>query len=70
MRPIQILAATGTSLFVYGFAWGVKKGVLPARDYLPALNRGWNAVVTRALHPNGFLGYVRRIVPSSSRRSL
>ena len=31
---------TGTSLFLYGFAWGVKKGVLPARDYLPALAKG------------------------------
>ena len=50
---------TGTSLFIYGFAWGVKKGVLPARDYLPALAKGWNAIVTRALHSNGFLGYVQ-----------
>lgn len=59
MRPIQILAATGTSLFVYGFAWGVKRACCLPEIICPRSTGGWNAVVTRALHPNGFLGYVQ-----------
>ena len=50
---------TGTSLFVYGFAWGVRKGILDRNTYVPALTKAWNAMVKDALHPNGFLGYVQ-----------
>ena len=50
---------TGTSLFLYGFSWGVRKGLLPADTYIPAIAKGWNAVSTKALHPDGFLGYVQ-----------
>ena len=50
---------TGTALFVYGMAWGVRNGLLDKEEYLPVLLKGWNAMVKEAVHPNGFLGYVQ-----------
>ncbi|MBN1132033.1 MAG: glycoside hydrolase family 88 protein [Bacteroidales bacterium] len=50
---------TGTSLFVYGMAWGINNGKLCKRRYLPAVIKGWNAMSYEALHENGFLGFVQ-----------
>ncbi|MCD8166156.1 MAG: glycoside hydrolase family 88 protein [Bacteroides sp.] len=50
---------TGTSLFVYGMAWGVRKGILDPKEYLPILTKAWEAMVQDAVHPNGFLGFVQ-----------
>ena len=50
---------TGTSLFVYGMAWGVNNGYLDKAVYLPAITRAWNAILYKAVHKNGFLGYVQ-----------
>ncbi|WP_346858510.1 glycoside hydrolase family 88 protein [uncultured Draconibacterium sp.] len=50
---------TGTALFVYGMAWGVNNGILSAKKYMPAITKGWNAMATESVHPNGFLGYVQ-----------
>ena len=50
---------TGTALFVYGMAWGINKGLISKKDYLPVVTKAWNALVTESLHPNGFLGYVQ-----------
>jgi unsaturated rhamnogalacturonyl hydrolase len=50
---------TGTSLFVYGMAWGINHGYLDAKKYRPVVIRAWNAVMKDAVHPNGFLGYVQ-----------
>ncbi|MFT4093848.1 MAG: glycoside hydrolase family 88 protein [Niabella sp.] len=50
---------SGSSLFIYGFAWGVRKGFLDKNTYTPALTKAWNAIVKDALHKNGFLGYVQ-----------
>lgn len=50
---------TGTSLFVYGMAWGINNGILDRAEYLPVLLKAWNAMNTDAVHPNGFLGYVQ-----------
>ena len=49
---------TGTSLFTYGMAWGVRKGVLPAARYRPVIEQAWHAMVS-AVHTDGFLGYVQ-----------
>lgn len=51
--------SSGTSLFVYGMAWGVRNGILDKKEYLPVLLKAWNALVKEAVHPNGFLGYVQ-----------
>lgn len=50
---------TGTSLFVYGMAWGINQGILKRSEYLPVLLKAWNAMAKEAVHPNGFLGYVQ-----------
>lgn len=50
---------TGTSLFVYGMAWGINNGLLSGEEYLPVVNKAWNALVSKAVHSNGFLGYVQ-----------
>ena len=50
---------SGTALFVYGMAWGVRKGLLDKKEYLPVLLKAWNAMVQDAVHPNGCLGYVQ-----------
>ncbi len=50
---------SGTALFVYGMAWGVRQGILDASTYTPALQKGWKAINQEALHPSGFLGYLQ-----------
>lgn len=50
---------TGTSLFVYGMAWGVNNGFLSAETYNPIIVKGWNAMAKESVHKSGFLGYVQ-----------
>ena len=50
---------TGTSLFIYGMAWGLNKGILEKRKYLPVVTKAWNAMANESVHANGFLGYVQ-----------
>ncbi|HEY3253279.1 MAG TPA: glycoside hydrolase family 88 protein, partial [Polyangiaceae bacterium] len=49
---------TGTSLFTYGMAWGVRQGILAPASYQPLIDRAWAAMAS-AVHENGFLGYVQ-----------
>jgi rhamnogalacturonyl hydrolase YesR len=49
---------TGTSLFAYGLAWGVRTGVLSSATYAPVIARAWTAMAS-AVHTNGFLGWVQ-----------
>jgi unsaturated rhamnogalacturonyl hydrolase len=50
---------TGTSLFVYGMAWGINNKVLDKKTYLPVVTKAWNAMAKESVHPNGFLGWVQ-----------
>lgn len=50
---------SGTALFVYGMAWGVRNGLLDKKEYLPVLLKAWNAMLQDAVHPDGCLGYVQ-----------
>jgi len=50
---------TGTSLFVYGMAWGINNGYLEREKYMPVITKAWNGLVNDCLHENGFLGYVQ-----------
>jgi rhamnogalacturonyl hydrolase YesR len=50
---------SGTSLFIYGFAWGVNNRILDMKLYLPAITKAWNAMSKEAVHPDGKLGYVQ-----------
>jgi unsaturated rhamnogalacturonyl hydrolase len=50
---------SGTALFAYGLAWGIRNRHLDAAKYGPALRKAWNGLTTVALQPNGLLGYVQ-----------
>jgi rhamnogalacturonyl hydrolase YesR len=50
---------TGTSLFVYGFAWGIQKGVLSSKKFLPAALKAWQQLATVCVRPDGSLAYVQ-----------
>jgi len=50
---------SGTSLFVYGFAWGINNGLLDRKTFRPATIKAWEALVKDCVHDNGFLGYVQ-----------
>lgn len=50
---------TGTSLFVYGITWGIRKGYLDKKTYYPVVVKAWNALVKDCVHDNGMLGFVQ-----------
>jgi rhamnogalacturonyl hydrolase YesR len=50
---------SGTSLFIYGMAWGINNGVLDKNVYLPVITRAWNAMTKEAVHADGKLGFVQ-----------
>ncbi|NWK55036.1 glycoside hydrolase family 88 protein [Verrucomicrobiaceae bacterium N1E253] len=52
--------SSGTSFFVYGMAWGVNRGLLPADTFQPAVIKGWNALCQN-IQATGMLGYVQKI---------
>lgn len=51
---------SGTGFFTYGFAWGVKAGLLDRATYEPAARKGWVAL-ERAIQPDGRLGWVQQV---------
>lgn len=50
---------SGTSLFIYGFAWGINNGILPKQQYNTAIATAWTAMYKEAVHKDGKLGYVQ-----------
>lgn len=50
---------TGTALFTYGLAWGIRQGYLDKKQYYPVVAKAWLAMVGNSLHPNGMLGWVQ-----------
>ena len=53
------METTGTALFVYGMAWGVRTGLLDRNQYLPVLLKAWNGITANCIRENGSLGYVQ-----------
>lgn len=51
---------SGSSFFIYGLAWGINNGILDKDDFLPAVIKGWNAMVGYVTD-EGMLGYVQPI---------
>ncbi len=50
---------SGTALFIYGMAWGIRQGWLKDKTYRPAIERAWNAIARDAIHPDGFIGWMQ-----------
>ena len=51
---------SGSAFFVYGLAWGVRTGLLDATTYMPAVERGWRALLA-CQQPDGMIGFVQPI---------
>jgi rhamnogalacturonyl hydrolase YesR len=51
---------SGTAFYTYAFAWGVNKGLLDSKTYLPSISRAWNAM-TNNINADGKLGWVQPI---------
>jgi rhamnogalacturonyl hydrolase YesR len=52
---------SGTSFFLYGTSYAIRAGLVDRRTYVPVAARAWNGLVTTAVHPDGFLGYVQNV---------
>ena len=52
-------ATSGTALFLYGMAWGIRNGLLKAKDYREACDQAWAAMVKTSVHSDGFLGWMQ-----------
>ncbi len=52
---------SGTAFFTYGFLWGINKGYLSEKQYLPVVARAWNYLTRTALQADGRVGYVQPI---------
>ena len=51
---------SGTAFYVYAFAYGINHGLLAKEEFLPALRKGWNALI-QAIDEDGKLGYVQPV---------
>ncbi|MFZ7127872.1 MAG: glycoside hydrolase family 88/105 protein [Desulfobacterales bacterium] len=51
--------SSGTAFFTYALAWGINEGLLLSEHYLPAVQKGWNALVG-AVDSDGRLGWVQQ----------
>ena len=49
-----------SGFFVYALAYGINEGLLPKEEFLPAVEKGWQALVS-AVREDGKLGYVQPI---------
>lgn len=52
---------SGTAFFTYGLLWGINNGILPMKSYEKTIHRAWNYLNTKALQPDGRVGYVQPI---------
>ncbi|MBO9713863.1 glycoside hydrolase family 88 protein [Sphingomonas sp.] len=52
--------SSGTGFYTYGIAWGIRAGLLDRKSYEPVARRGW-AALTRAIQPDGRLGWVQQV---------
>lgn len=51
---------SASGFFTYGLWWGINRGFLDEKTYLPVATKAWTAMVS-AVHENGMLGYVQPI---------
>jgi hypothetical protein len=51
---------SGSGFIVFGLAWGVNRGLLPADVYEPVIRTGWQAL-TSAVDASGKLGWVQQV---------
>lgn len=52
--------SSGTAFYTYAIAWGINHGLLARAEYLPAVLKGWAALV-KCVQPSGKIGWVQRV---------
>lgn len=52
--------ASGSGFHIFALAWGINNGIIEKKIYLPAVKKGWNALM-KCQQPNGMIGYVQAI---------
>jgi rhamnogalacturonyl hydrolase YesR len=50
---------SGSTLFVYGMAWGVNEGILDASTYKPVIERAWRGILQH-VYADGRLGDIQQ----------
>jgi unsaturated rhamnogalacturonyl hydrolase len=50
---------TGTSLFAYGMAWGIRRQLLSEEKYGDVVRLAWSGMIQKAVRADGFLGFVQ-----------
>ena len=58
---------SGTAFFTYGIAWGINEGILDSAFYMPTVTKAWNGMVSKAVHPDGRVGYTQGVSDKPSR---
>jgi rhamnogalacturonyl hydrolase YesR len=51
--------SSGTALFVYGMAWGIRQGLLDDASYGPVIAHAWKSLVETAVRADGFVGFLQ-----------
>ncbi|WP_414476097.1 DUF2264 domain-containing protein [Microvirga sp. M2] len=59
-KQIPLGETSGSALFVFGMAWGIRHGLLDPATYWPAVERGWNGLLTQ-INTVGAVGGVQPI---------
>jgi rhamnogalacturonyl hydrolase YesR len=57
---------SGTALNTFGYAWGIRNGILDELEYGQTLERAWHYLSTIALQSDGTVGYIQPIGESAS----
>lgn len=52
---------SGTAFFTYGYLWGINQGLLTDKKFDKVAMKGWKYLSTKALQPDGTIGYVQPI---------
>ncbi|MEO5914366.1 MAG: glycoside hydrolase family 88 protein [Luteolibacter sp.] len=59
--------SSGSAFFVYGMAWGINRGLLPANLFQPEVMKGYQALA-KNIQPTGMLGFVQKIGDSPDKQ--
>ena len=51
---------SASAFFAYGYAWGIRNGILDAETYMPSLEKAW-ASLCSAVAADGKLGYIQPV---------
>lgn len=65
-QEVPIPETSSSGFFCYAIAWGINRGLLDRKTYLPVARKAWQGLVGR-VHPDGKLGNVQAIGASPAK---